>query len=169
MTFSAADAAPAALPGAWPAHRGAGSALALRNWRVARRLIALVAIPTVLGLALAGLRVTDEMRSAQAYGQVGRLAVLGQQATGLAQAMEDERADTAAFIAAGRPASGLEALHREYAVTNRWARGRAGWCASLVPATRRRPGPARPRSWPASPNWLACVRTRRSARLRRWP
>jgi signal transduction histidine kinase len=118
VTFSAADEAP---PGAWPAHRGASSVLALRNWRVARRLIVLVAIPTVLGLALAGLRVTDQARSAQAYGQVGRLAALGQQVTALAQAMEDERADTAAFIAAGRPGSGLAALHRDYAVTNGWA------------------------------------------------
>jgi signal transduction histidine kinase len=118
VTFSAADAAP---PGAWPGQRGAGSALALRNWRVARRLMVLVAIPTVLGLALAGLRVTDAMRSAAAYGQVDRLAVVGQQVTGLAQAMEDERTDTAAFIAAGRPASGLQALHRGYAVTNGWA------------------------------------------------
>jgi signal transduction histidine kinase len=118
VTFSAADAT---RPGTWPAHRGEGSALALRNWGVARRLIAAVAIPTVLGLALAGLRVTDAMRSAQSYGQVGRLAVIGQQVTGLAQAMEDERADTAAFIAAGRPASGLKTLHRGYAVTNGWA------------------------------------------------
>jgi len=120
VTFSSADAAPS---GAWPGQRASGSALALRNWRVARRLIVLVAIPTVLGLALAGLRVTDTMRSAQVYGQVGRLAELGQQVTGLAQAMEDERADTAAFIAAGRPASGLAVLHRAYAVTNGWAAG----------------------------------------------
>jgi signal transduction histidine kinase len=118
---SRSSSADAALPGARPAQRGAGSALALRNWRVGRRLIVLVAIPTVLGLALAGLRVTDAMRSAEAYGQVGRLAVLGQQVTGLAQAMEDERTDTAAFIADGRPGSGLEALHRRYVVTDGWA------------------------------------------------
>ena len=97
------------------------SGLAPRNWRVAVRLAAAVAIPTVLGLALAGLRVTDTMRSAGAYGQVSRLAVLGQQVTGLAQAMEDERADTATFIAAGRPASARPALHRQYAVTDGWA------------------------------------------------
>jgi signal transduction histidine kinase len=95
--------------------------VAVRNWRVGRRLIVLVAIPTVLGLALTGLRVTNAIRSAQSYGQVDRLAVLGQQVTGLAQAMEDERADTAAFIAAGRPASGLAALHRGYLVTDGWA------------------------------------------------
>ncbi len=83
-----------------------------------RRLIILVAIPTVLGLALAGLRVTDVARSAGAYGQVGRLAVLGQQVTGLAQALEDERADSATYIADGRPAAGLPALHRQYVITD---------------------------------------------------
>ncbi len=82
------------------------------------RLIAVVAIPTVLGLALAGLRVTGATSSAAAYGQVGQLAVLGQQVTGLAQAMEDERAGTASFIAAGRPAAGLVALRRQYAITD---------------------------------------------------
>lgn len=119
--MSRSSSADAARPGALPAQRGAGSRLALGNWPVARRLTALVAIPTVLGLALAGLRVTDAMRGAEAYGQVSRLAVLGQQVTGLAQGMEDERADTAAFIAAGRPASGLAALHRRFAITDRSA------------------------------------------------
>jgi signal transduction histidine kinase len=91
---------------------------AFQNWRVARRLMVLVAIPTVLGLALSGTRVTDEVRSARAYGQVIALAVLGQQVTGLTQAMEDERAETAAFITAGRPATSLLALHRRYLVTD---------------------------------------------------
>ncbi|HEY7920502.1 MAG TPA: nitrate- and nitrite sensing domain-containing protein [Streptosporangiaceae bacterium] len=83
-------------------------------------LIILVTIPTVLGLALAGLRVTDAAHSAGDYRQVGRLAVLGQQVTGLAQALEDERADTAAYIAGGRRAAGLPALHQRYLVTNGW-------------------------------------------------
>ncbi|HTS95901.1 MAG TPA: nitrate- and nitrite sensing domain-containing protein [Streptosporangiaceae bacterium] len=113
-----ADAAP---PGPLPARHGAGPALALRNWPVARRLIVLVAIPTMLGLALTGLRVYGAMRNAEAYGQVGRLAALGQQVTGLAQAMENERADTATFIAAGHPSSGLRGLHWRYAVTDGWA------------------------------------------------
>jgi signal transduction histidine kinase len=101
--------------------RGAGSALAPRNWGVTGWLILLVAVPTVLALALTGLRVTDVMRSARADGQVSRLAVLGQQISGLAQAMEDERSDTAAFLADGRPAAGLAALHRQYVVTDGWA------------------------------------------------
>ena len=100
------------------AQRTAGPALAPRNRRVACLLIALVAIPAVLALALTGLWVTDATRSAEAYGQVGRLAALGQQVAGLAQAMADERSGTAAFISAGRPATGLPALRRQYAITD---------------------------------------------------
>ena len=68
------------------AQRTAGPALAPRNRRVAYLLIVLVAIPAVLALALTGLWVTDATRGADAYGQVGRLAALGQQVAGLAQA-----------------------------------------------------------------------------------
>jgi len=113
-----ADAAPS---GAVRAPRRVGSVLALRNWRVACRLIVLVAIPAMLSLTLAGLRLADAMRSWEVYGQVGQVAVLGQQVTGLAQAMEDERADTGVFIADGRPAAGLVALNRQYVITDRRA------------------------------------------------
>jgi hypothetical protein len=104
-----------------PAPGGTGSTPAPRHWRVAGRLALLIAIPVVLGLALAGLRITDAARSAAAYGQAGRLAALGGQVTGLAQALENERTGTAAFIAQGRPAAGRAALQQEYAVTDRWA------------------------------------------------
>ena len=103
-----------------PAGQGADVAPGPRNWRLACRLIVLVAIPTLLGLALTGLRVTGAARSAQAYGQVTRLAALDKQVSGLVQAMENERAGTAAFIAAGRPAAGLPALHRQYVITDGW-------------------------------------------------
>jgi signal transduction histidine kinase len=104
--------------GAMAAQRTAGLALALRNWRVARQLIVLVAIPAVLILALTGLWVTGAARSAGAYGQTGQLAALGQQVDGLAQAMADERSGTAVFISGGRPATGLPALRRQYAITD---------------------------------------------------
>jgi signal transduction histidine kinase len=113
--------AEAVSSGASPGQPAAGSALAPRTRRVVYQLIALVAIPTVLGLVLAGLWVTDATRSADAYRQVGRLALLGQQVNGLAQAMENERSGTATFIADGRPAAGLPALHRQYVITDGWA------------------------------------------------
>jgi len=104
-----------------PAPGGMGSAPPPRHWRVAGRLALLIAIPVILGLALAGLRITDATRSAAAYSQAARLAALGRQVTGLAQALENERTGTAAFIAQGRPAAGQPALHQEYAITDRWA------------------------------------------------
>src|SRR6202007_1585866 len=106
----------AATAVAGPGRRGAGSALAPRNWPVVRRLLILVAIPTALGLALAGVRIAGAMRSAEAYGQGGRVAMLRPQGTGLAEAMEDEGADPAGFLAGGRPAAGIDALHRQYAI-----------------------------------------------------
>ena len=68
--MSQSRSADAARRVALRAERGAGSALAPRNGRLTGRLIVLVAIPMVLGLALTGLRVTDATRSAQAYGRV---------------------------------------------------------------------------------------------------
>src|SRR6266568_6191726 len=113
-----ADAAPS---GAVRGQRRVGSALALRNWRVACRLIVLVAIPAMLSLTLAGLRLADTMRSGEAYGRIGQVAALGQQVTRLVQAMEDERAATGVFIADGRPAAGLATLNRQYVITDRRA------------------------------------------------
>jgi signal transduction histidine kinase len=113
-----ADATPSE---ALAAQRTAGQAPASRNRRVAYGLIAMVAIPAVLALALTGLWVTGAARSAQAYGRVSRLAALGQQVAGLAQAMADERSGAAAFISGGRAAGGLPALDRQYAITDGWA------------------------------------------------
>jgi signal transduction histidine kinase len=122
---SPADAVP---PGALPTQRAAGPALAPRKRWVVWQLIVLVAIPAVLGLALTGIRVTNAVRSAEAYRLAGRLAVLGQQVNGLAQAMEDERSGTAAFISGGRPAAAVQALHRQYEITD----GRAAGVRRLI-------------------------------------
>jgi HAMP domain-containing protein len=118
QSSSAGGNPPGPLAAPLAAGRGAGSPLALRNWPVARLLISLTVIPAVLGLALAGLRVADAADSARAYGQAARIAALGQQADGLALDLEQERAATATFIAAGQPAAGQPALSRRYAITD---------------------------------------------------
>jgi signal transduction histidine kinase len=82
------------------------------------RLVALIVIPTVAGMIFAGLRVGVAAANAQTFGRVEQLAILGQQVTGLAQAMENERDATAMFIAAGRPGRALAALRRQYALTD---------------------------------------------------
>ena len=73
--------------------------LSLSNWPVAVRLVAVFAIASVTGLIFGGLRVADAVSTSQAYGRTAQLAVLGQQATVLAQALEDER-DRYAGVAA---------------------------------------------------------------------
>jgi signal transduction histidine kinase len=88
---------------------------------VATRLVALVAIPAILGLTLAGVLVARDVSSAAAYGRFGQVAGFGQQVTGLAQALESERDAAATFVAAGRPATGAAALRRQYASTDGWA------------------------------------------------
>jgi signal transduction histidine kinase len=90
----------------------------VRHWRVASRLALLLVIPVILGLTLAGLQVSSDLGRAGTYGQVGRLSALGQQVTGLAQALEQERSAAALFIAHGHPDAGLAALRRQYAVTD---------------------------------------------------
>ncbi len=95
-----------------------GSPIALRNWRVRWRLLALIAIPTVTAIALGGIRVEAAIHSAGAFQRVEQLAVLGGDVTNLAQAMADERDITAGFIAAGRPRSGQATLRNQYAVTD---------------------------------------------------
>ncbi len=117
LTAARPAAAAATAPG------GAGDAapagrLALQNWRVPWRLVALIALPTVTAMIFAGLRVGSAADTAASFGRVEQLAVLGQQVTGLAQAMETECDASAAFIAAGRPASGTGALRQPYAVTD---------------------------------------------------
>jgi signal transduction histidine kinase len=113
---------------AMAAQRTADPALALRNRQAGRLLIVLVAIPAVLALVLTGFWVSDATRSAGAYGQVGQLAAVGQQVTGLARAMADERSGTATFISEGQPTARLAALHQQYAITD----GRAAEVRRLV-------------------------------------
>jgi signal transduction histidine kinase len=122
------SAEPAILPPVQPParkasrrHALAGSALAPRNWRVTWRLIALIVIPTMMGMVFAGLRVVVAAGSATTFGRVEQLAVAGQDVTGLAQAMEDERDLTTGFIAGGRPAAGRAGLEKQYSVTDVWA------------------------------------------------
>jgi len=115
---------PAARPvrsPARPRRPAGGPFLALSNWRVTSRLIALIAIPTMMGLLLGGLRVGAAASTASGFGQVRQMALLAQQVTGLAQALEDERDFTAGYIAAGRPDTKFAQLQGQYRVTDGWA------------------------------------------------
>ncbi len=90
-------------PSGGKASRGARrpARLALSNWPVSTRLAAVFAVASVAGLVLGGLRVADAVGTSAAYDRTAQLATLGEQATGLAQALQDER-DLAAGVAAYR-------------------------------------------------------------------
>ena len=75
--------------------------LSLSNWPVSVRLVAVFVVASLTGLVFGGLRVADAIGTAHAYGRTAQLAVLGEQDSALAQALEDER-DRSAGVAAYR-------------------------------------------------------------------
>ena len=109
--------APAARP---PSRHG------LKNWRVRSRLLLLITIPTLTAVALGGLRVSSAVQSASAYQRVQQLADLDSDITTLVQRLQDERDQTAYFIAqgnasAGSRAAGLQVLYTQRHDTERAA------------------------------------------------
>ena len=88
--------------------------LSLQNWPVAWRLIAVIVLTLVMGLVFGGLRVAAAADSAAQFGRVSQLANLGQQVTGLVQALEDERDETSGSVPVGNP----KTLQRWYDATD---------------------------------------------------
>jgi signal transduction histidine kinase len=74
--------------------------LVLRNWPVSRRLVTVIVMAIVMGLVFGGLRVTSAIGTANSFARTSQLAVLGSDATVLAQDLENERDLTAALCAA---------------------------------------------------------------------
>ena len=91
-------------------------ALTLRNWPVSTRLIAVIVLALLMGLVFGGLRVASATDSADTFGQASQLAVLGQQVTGLVQALENERDETTGLLPIAKPIP--KDLNSAYAATN---------------------------------------------------
>src|ERR1700722_6474846 len=70
----------------------------LRNWPVSWRLFAVIMLTLAMGLVFGGLRVAAATDSAAQFSRVSQLANLGQQSTGLIQALENERDRTCASV-----------------------------------------------------------------------
>ncbi|MEU8385750.1 nitrate- and nitrite sensing domain-containing protein, partial [Streptosporangium sp. NPDC048865] len=86
---------------------GAGSGLRPRNWRVRRRLVALVLVPTIAAVLLGGVQVFASIRAAGDYQRVNDLARLSARIGTLTHELAEERDRTAWFIALGRPRDGV--------------------------------------------------------------
>ncbi|MGW0811423.1 nitrate- and nitrite sensing domain-containing protein, partial [Nonomuraea sp. NPDC002799] len=79
-----------------------GSPFALRNWRVRTRLIALIAIPTIVGVILGGLRVTTSISSSQEYQRISEVGSLVTQLGELARDLGLERDLSGRFVVSGK-------------------------------------------------------------------
>ena len=102
--------------------------------------MAVAVIAIVADLTLGGLRLAAAAESTATLSRVTQLAVLGQRVVGLAQALEDERDQTAGFIAADRPAQGGGAVATAQAQTNEAAAvvaGAANGIGAGLPAATR--------------------------------
>jgi signal transduction histidine kinase len=93
-------------------------ALTLRDWPVSSRLLAVIVMALVMGLVFGGLRVAAAADSAAQFGRVSQLARLGQQVTGLVQALQDERDETTGVIPAATAQAAAAALQPWYRATD---------------------------------------------------
>ena len=84
-------------PGGRPSARGG-----LKNWRVRSRLLLLITIPTLTAVVLGGIRIASSVQSALAYQRVHQLAILSSDVANLVQRVQEERDQTAYFIAEGK-------------------------------------------------------------------
>jgi signal transduction histidine kinase len=78
-------------------------AFTLRNWPVSWRLFAVFMLTLAMGLVFGGLRVSAAVDSAAQFSRVSQLASLGQQVTGLMQALEAERDETCRSLPVRNP------------------------------------------------------------------
>ncbi|MBL1085077.1 nitrate- and nitrite sensing domain-containing protein [Streptomyces actinomycinicus] len=80
---------------------GPGSRLALRNWRISTRLVSLLALPVVAATSLGALRIDQSMDDIQQLDNMKLLTDMTKQATELAQALQDERDQSAGPLSRG--------------------------------------------------------------------
>ncbi|MGW1803611.1 nitrate- and nitrite sensing domain-containing protein [Streptomyces sp. NPDC002078] len=96
---SGAAPAPAIKPAQGPT--GPGSRMALRNWRISTRLVSLLALPVVAATSLGALRIDQNITDIQQLDNMKLLTDMTKQATELAQALQDERDQSAGPLAHG--------------------------------------------------------------------
>ncbi|MFF3908625.1 nitrate- and nitrite sensing domain-containing protein [Streptomyces sp. NPDC001848] len=82
-----------------------GSRMALRNWRISTRLVSLLALPVVAATSLGALRISENMDQIQQLDNMKLLTDMTTQATQLAEALQEERDQSAGPLAHGADAN----------------------------------------------------------------
>ncbi|MEV6614431.1 nitrate- and nitrite sensing domain-containing protein [Streptomyces sp. NPDC051051] len=84
---------------------GPGPRVALRNWRISTRLVALLTLPVVAATTLGTLRINQSMDDIQQLDNMKLLTDMTKQATELAIRLQDERDKSAGPLAHGKTAA----------------------------------------------------------------
>ncbi|WP_395363909.1 nitrate- and nitrite sensing domain-containing protein [Streptomyces sp. YH02] len=82
-----------------------GPRIALRNWRISTRLVALLTLPVVAATTLGGIRISESLQDMEQLDHMQLLTKLTREATDLAQALQSERDLSAGPLANDRPVS----------------------------------------------------------------
>ncbi|MFE7586394.1 nitrate- and nitrite sensing domain-containing protein [Streptomyces gardneri] len=104
-SVGAAPAEPAAAPEKTKPENSVGPRIALRNWRISTRLVALLTLPVVAATSLGGIRISESLQDIEQLDHMQLLTKLTREATDLAQALQAERDLSAGPLANGRPIS----------------------------------------------------------------
>ncbi|MHC5906266.1 sensor histidine kinase, partial [Streptomyces sp. S6] len=89
------------IPPAKSAKGETGSRVALRNWRISTRLVALLTLPVVAATTLGALRISQSMEDIQQLDNMRLLTDMTKQATELSIALQNERDRSAGPLAHG--------------------------------------------------------------------
>ncbi|MFE9429334.1 nitrate- and nitrite sensing domain-containing protein [Kitasatospora sp. NPDC006697] len=95
-----------------PTSGGRYEFLAFRNWRVPTRLVAILLIPVIIGLVFGGMRVNTSFSSYLRAAHEEKAAELARSATGLADALENERDLTLIPLMTGSDPQNLVSKYR---------------------------------------------------------
>ncbi|MEV8622638.1 nitrate- and nitrite sensing domain-containing protein [Streptomyces sp. NBC_01268] len=82
-----------------------GPRIALRNWRISTRLVALLTLPVVAATSLGGIRISESLEDMQQLDHMQLLTKLTKEATDFAQALQAERDLSAGPLANGKSVS----------------------------------------------------------------
>ncbi|MFE3602341.1 nitrate- and nitrite sensing domain-containing protein [Streptomyces sp. NPDC059142] len=89
-----------------------GSRIALRNWRISTRLVALLTLPVVAATTLGGLRINESLNDMQQLEHMQLLTKMTKEATTLAQALQAERDESAGPLTNGASAKDFKVQDR---------------------------------------------------------
>ncbi len=83
--------------------KGPGSRILLRNWRISTRLVSLLALPVVAATTLGAFRIEDSYQDLQQLENMKLLTDMTEEATELADMLQQERDKSAGLIVDGNP------------------------------------------------------------------